>query len=133
MKKHVTSLELSKKLKELGVKQESEFYWVKNIQGITELYFNGNPTSAPIYVIYPDAISAFLSSELGEMLPYLVEGKDKNFFYETGKCEKNNRYCREHEVGYSREGYDVLYSITDNTEANARAKMLIYLIENNLI
>jgi hypothetical protein len=29
--KYVTSLELSKQLKEAGVKQESEFYWIKII------------------------------------------------------------------------------------------------------
>ena len=112
LEQQVCNLELSKKLKELGVKQESIFYWrlddsrlfqgefyEDNIQyGITFCY------DSSLGSLNPDThISAFTVAELGEMLPREMRIE----------CFKENW----------KQGY------LDDTEANARAKMVIYLKE----
>ena len=67
MENHVVSLELAKKLKTLGVEQKSEFYYcVSVINGNTNYDLHQiNPKSTA----YSDYISAFLASELAELLP----------------------------------------------------------------
>jgi hypothetical protein len=65
----VVSLELAKKLKEPGVKQESAFWW--------NLRFNSGEWHLDSYQIFTksnaspcdDSISAFTVAELGEILP----------------------------------------------------------------
>lgn len=117
IEKHVTSLELSKRLKELGVKQESEFYWAEifitqEIAVVSSKSFS--ITKGPI-------ASAFLSSELGELLPedcYLIKRKRR-------QQESYGWYCK----SFRNDSY-IQFS---NTEADARANMLIYLIENKII
>jgi len=131
LESQVVSLELSKKLKDLGVKQHSLFKWnfkfdEKGKAVYTELiYF-------PIDAIEKD-IAAFTVAELGEMLPRgLLSSKGMKNLYVV---YQNNNSWVEH---WNHRGLDLdfrdLYSITQShTEADARAKMLIYLIENNLI
>src|SRR5574337_388233 len=63
---HLTNLELSKNLKEIGLKQESHYYWFKskdNYRLVDESY-------CPIYC---ENYSAFLASELLMMLPAFVD------------------------------------------------------------
>ena len=103
------ALELAKKLKELGIKQESYFQW-----------FNQYPFSSNKWEIIRDLgvgegeqmYSAFTVAELGELLP-------------TGACILMQEHCF----------YCCFYEteVFADTEADARAKMLIYLIENNLV
>ena len=118
IEEQVTSLELSKRLKELGVKQESLFWWLN-----TGKIFDGED--------YPDAwsahfdeeeteneqaISAFTAVELGKMIPrnygssLLIELRKNGWLFRVP-------------------GFEVL----DKSEANARAKLLIFLIENQHI
>src|SRR3990167_9092334 len=72
IEQHVVNSELSKKLKELGVKQESYFHWGNPPfakDGFNILHFDEWQDSAKCgYETY----SAFLVSELGEMLPAFV-------------------------------------------------------------
>ena len=65
--------------------------------------------------------SAFTVAELGEMLPKMAR---------SGKTTDNSYSCQVlgEYVGTSRMGLEHA-----DTEADARAKMLIYLLENNLI
>jgi hypothetical protein len=116
----VTSLELSKRLKELGVKQESVFWW--------NVLFNSGETELENFQRYKtsdgspcdDSISAFTVAELGEMLPAgyaSAHGKDMKWIC---FCE----FKRSGDEGYLKHG---------DTEADARAQMLIYLLENKLI
>lgn len=107
LEQQVTNLELSKKLKELGVKQESLFYWGNTIgqldQDCWRVYFFKDDDVSMEYV------SAFTVAELGEMLKW----KSLMIFG-----------LPEHYADF----------ISDTiSEADFRAKMLIYLIENNLI
>jgi len=72
MNNHVTSLPLSKRLKEAGVEQESEFYWV-NVKG--DCWCHSEGWELLSYDKYSnvgcksEAVSAFLTSELLEKLP----------------------------------------------------------------
>lgn len=113
----VISLELAKNLKELGVKQDSLFYWWKPIDGDWILVEKKEQDEG--YQMEGRAFSAFTVAELGEMLPCdFVSGKDIS-----------EKFCC-----WSESNTIVLDFIEfAKTEANARAKMLIYLINNNLI
>jgi hypothetical protein len=111
MKDHVTNLELSKTLRELGFPQESKFYWdshaVEKIDGF-------GITSDGEY-------SAYLASELGEWLP-MDYCSSKTVYKKSNKkwvCDKDN--------------WRGEYPQYANNECDARAKMLIYLAENKLI
>jgi len=118
LEQQVTSLEISKKLKELGVKQESLFYFSRPYPEHQYCVFRQvqNDTKKD------PKISAFTVAELGEMLPVFVgtewlqiqpnrSGDYWMVFYGDGQPKME----REKHL------------------ANAVGKMLIYLIENNLI
>lgn len=127
MQKHVVSLELSKKLKELGVEQKSHFYHeINNIDGgveTNEIIYSKDKSMVICYGY--EYISAFLSSELGEMLP---SGLD--YIINTSKAV--NRWvciCEEITGTLRREKHREW----GDTECDSRAKMLIYLLENKII
>ncbi len=119
----VCSLDLAKRLKELGVKQESLFSWVAYENppfGICkesdvpidywDVYYNRTNDKCP-----PDYyISAFTCSELGEML----SGNINIFKHDSGRwrvLDNDNDM------------------FSDEKLSNAMAKMLIYLLENGLM
>jgi hypothetical protein len=119
LESQVCSLDLAKRLKELGVKQES-FFWYGKVENPC---FNETNEDMIIFQAlwqlnetchYYTECCAFNVSELGEMLP---EGfsmiKHKGF-----SIKSPNEWDRQ---------------LKDANEANARAKMLIYLIENGLV
>ncbi len=121
----VCSLELSKELKELGVKQESLFWWCR--------YSNENS----YYLAYgkrTDQISAFTSSELGDMLPDKLKEEaiatdyKCHYWLSVSKDDKTWEvsYCGTSDAGCKQ-------VILSNNEVDARAKMLIYLLKNNLL
>ena len=111
LEKQVTSLGPSKELKKLGVRQDSLWYW-------TWAEWNGKTE----WVLIPwdraiklkkEKFSAFTVAELGKMLPDWVTSEKTN----EGKFFVRNE----------------AYVTLENSEANARAKMLIYLFENKLV
>jgi len=135
LEQQVTNLELSKKLKELGMGQESLFWYAKtgysgkhsflgtkrDMDRFKEHEYDDMPGANDTY----DFISTFTVAELGEMLPFgtksiHIDAWDET--YQGGKtwmCNAPERKKRHIEYA--------------DTEANARAKMLIYLMENDLI
>jgi len=145
----VCDLKYSKRLAELRVKQESLWWWVSVRGGEPELYLE--KTLGMLECNSPHAYericSAFTVAELGEMLPKnlwttdviygdeqvglkskghltlrVMEGKEKSLWaigYEALQSGKGNKPI-----------FDEIFS---DTEANARAKMVIYLLENKLI
>lgn len=125
LNQQVCSLELAKRLKELGVKQESLFYYViDDLEfGNTELMFLGGMGAENDI-----DISAFTAAELGEMLPATVDGKygDCTLWY-------NSRRTNEYHVWYENGREDEKIIFSSKAEADARAKMLVYLLENKLI
>ena len=119
LKDQVCSLESARKLKELGVKQESLFYWNED-----ETELGGSSFRIESYQLHPEnsiyeSFSAFTVAELGDLLPSHVQGNKLRQFKLFGdRCEIV---------------YGVEPVFIENTEAEARSKMLIYLLENKLI
>jgi hypothetical protein len=114
LEKQVVSLELSKKLKELGVPQES-------------LHYHARPKHVSTWVIYSkeqtegkelELCSAFTVAGLGEIL--------RKIDFDSLKMK------------YTKEWENLIEEIklwkkSTVLEADARAKILIYLLENKLI
>ena len=104
LENQVVSLELAKQLKELGVKQESLFYWTEFFGGTFEIkhqsFASGGQTGN---------CAAFTVAELGEMLSW-----QKLYIFNLPDELKD----------LVRHG---------ETEADARAKMLVYLLENKFL
>jgi hypothetical protein len=123
----VCSLELAKKLKELGVKQESLFRWNEG-DGIEDRLEYIPAFSNKTH----ELVSAFTVAELGEMLPYSLDIGYPTSYLHTVKIEDHSyRCCYVNDVGVvARAGFRLQFV---DTEADARAKCLIYLIENKLI
>lgn len=111
----VCSLEIARRLKELGVKQESYFFYEWYSDRATRL-----TCKCEWIHIQTTKISAFTVAELGEMLP------DKFTTYRDS-CKFRGAWTDK-----ASDLVGKLY-VTSDTEADARAKMLIYLIENGLI
>lgn len=116
LEEQVCGLELAKKLKELGVKQESIFYW-RDLQNVGWRVTPHDQTEHRAY----DSVSAFTVAELGEMLR--IDNSMLAHPTSIG-CYWGKKWCF-YEWGK-------LLAKAD-TEADARAKMLIYLLENKII
>ena len=128
LENQVCSLKLAKRLKELGVKQESLWYWNRENEAI----YPKLQRETFGKTVWSDTVwySAFTVAELGEMLPYKIYGKtDFEIFLERGDCNFIVGYVEEEKSGGRLD--DIVFE--DKTEANARAKMLIYLLENKLL
>jgi len=114
----VVSLELAKKLKELGIDQEAGcgFYWHKD-----KLVFAHSECGNHAIGDWNNYIAAFTVAELGEMLPRFYESHRTNGI--TPEIEWTCQYKEDGKVTHQ----------VSNTEADARAKMLVYLLENGLM
>lgn len=126
LEKQVCSLKLAKRLKELGVRQESLFYWVRYqykdwlLEYQTPIHHGEELLSS---------FSAFTCSELGEMLPAQLPFTKNSVFLEIDKDDGGNW-----ELSYSEPMERCFVNpIKAKTEANVRAKMLCHLLENKLI
>jgi hypothetical protein len=116
----VCSIEFSKKLFSLGIKRKSLFVWRKwanYSEDKKEPCWKVCQRKGSLNVY--DTFSAFTASELGEMLT--------NICY-TRKS-KRNKGCWEGHI-IKKCGDEVFI---EENESNARAKMLIYLLENKLM
>jgi len=121
LEEQVVSLELAKKLKELGVKQDSFFKWGK-MAGEPRVFYPAMMTA-----FYDTLCSAFTVAELGEMLPE-GDGGDycKGYFTMDNEAYEYHPEYKEHCEIYR-------IGVWEKTEADARAKLLIHLIEEGLV
>jgi len=121
----VVSLELDKELKENGYKQEGLWWWDLETKSILPVgYFSLTIKSNPQrYVAAPTV------AELGERLPKTIRTKDND--YNLVIVKDLNKLQYEAELDYST--WDILKTIEADTEANARAKMWLYLKKEKLI
>ncbi len=127
LENQVVNLELAQKMKEIGFKQESYFHWYIPVFNGDMIFKFARPDTSKIE---PDDVkwcSAYTVAELGELLgehfhrqEFWNQGKGKKWMVEGG--EKKS-------INYE---YETKRMFAD-TEADARAKMLIYLVENKLI
>lgn len=129
VEKQVCSLELAKKLKELGVRQESYFWW-------THCWYKRLDKYEKEWIIDHECygpekgkvkISAFTVAELGEMLPshlYIDKVGEPRTLFTVKHMGGDSWHC-----GFliNREWFEGCQ--TAKTEADARAKMLIYLLK----
>ena len=148
LEEQVVSLELAKKLKKLGFKQEGLFSWsncniayryediacsyVQKLDKLTLIYEENIPEKQffgseddELDADEKEVYSAYTPAELGEMLPAYF---DSNHYLYIWKDDKD--LWRIH---YTEWGIVTNFVIEKDTEANARAKMLIYLKEKKLI
>lgn len=124
----VCQLELAKRLKELGVKQESLYFWCHHLKN--EFHGEWWDVLPGSYASQHGAFSsgnedhvcaAFTVAELGEMLPYefsTMKGFDGSLWY-----------CSDIRVN----DLEIDRMFKFKTEADARAKMLIHLIEKGIV
>lgn len=124
LEQQVVSLEYAKRLKELGVEQQSLFYWFPHrsieTHELIEWVIIQNKGGSD------ESCSAFTVAELGEMF-------DRELKIHSGKTVSYLElyYCAY--IESSSEGYwNKTHCFNADTEANARAKMLVHLIENKL-
>lgn len=142
LEKQVIGIDLAKRLKALGMKQESLFYWVRmttadeNIEGygLTYLLNIFAPKES-----FKEIFSAYTSSELSAFMPHSYIKDDYAHFIDTTSCTMpDGEYftiCRSHFYLDADDGCAVVGDDFDGhgNEADARAQMLIHLIENKLI
>jgi len=151
--KQVCGLELAKLLKELGVKQESLFYHVFNkaewhkesIEESRRKYPEDTfddpvdrweiwPADADPFSLDTEFYAAFTVAEFGELLPDGVKiSCTSPYEHEVIYTMKQYKDNKIYHVYLHHTSYCYYCSHEDTLEANARAKMLIYLIENKLI
>lgn len=123
----VVSLELAKRLKELGVKQESLYCWAFPLYSQRcRLHWHEKLT---VREWGGATISAFTVAELGEMLPLLID-VDGTLTSWEGSKSGDGSWETWLEDG---KGNMIASKFVCETEADARAKMLIYLLENKLV
>ncbi|MGF6428194.1 hypothetical protein [Bradyrhizobium elkanii] len=120
IEKQVCSLDLAKRLKELGVKQESYFLW-KQLFSDTPDKWHVSIREVNGRVLQKKCIAAFTVAEIGEML-----GLGRWVTFKTSRGWEW-QYTGNGPLPINNDGKAA------DTEADARAKMLIYLLENNLI
>lgn len=125
----VCSLELAKRLKELGVRQESAFWWSRREPSWAYILSYGlsvwrTSDTEPHF-------SAFTVAELGEMLPEFFISYRYFQPKEEGGLEQYWRCYNEGNDEIQVADYEE--ASVANTEADARAKMLIHLIEKGIV
>ncbi len=135
LSQQVISLDLAKRLRELNVKQESLFYWIevgveKDGCLLREFQVWGYREGL---ILTKDSCSAFTVAELGEIL--------SNHFSEWAQGW-NDSGCFWHfrfggrgsgnMIDACGKGFSAL-ELDEDTEANARASLIIHLIEEKII
>lgn len=128
----VVSLELSQKLLTLGVKQNSLFKWIRDNEKwilIQPVYMDGYEIS----IVGDESCSAYTASELGEMLPKLINldvGASSSYQHAYLEIIKADKWLIAYviDTNLPPKACIVAYNL-----ANGLGEMLIFLIENKLI
>lgn len=134
IEQHVTSLDLSKRLKELGLKTGSFYWWLMDdgsaVPEDSGTIFIGDNLQKDYFC---EICSAYLASELGEILPERASDywEDLHYTWYLNNAKVGNKYYVEYVKGTK--PFTMFGAKNDENESNARAKMLIHLIENGLV
>lgn len=143
-----TSLKTSKKLKELGVPQESIYWWLYGGNGYHPLapdykktWYLGDTISLNNNhdgvirgqpPVFSDRISAYLSDEIGRWLPSVVKKGSENYGLAIHKSKYKDSWYVYYEL-FSLDKWFYIHKEDDDNLNEAMAKMLIYLIENGYV
>lgn len=128
LEQQVVSLDLAKRLKELGVKQEALYWWSDNTVPATLWNFDALGEEFPNKTDNIGEYAAFTVAELGEMLKDVYFSK-----WETVWDSVGDNWRGSLNTGTTNSGQLIHHWVDADTEADARAKCLIYLLENGLI
>lgn len=115
LEQQVCNLEFAQKLKGLGIEQKSLFYIDEQDQEITYGAFTIPTFPGHTY------ISTFTVAELGEMLPDYYLSKRIGMLRGAWACFDDSVLNRNS------------FNTRADTEADVRASMLVYLLENKII
>jgi hypothetical protein len=119
LENQVVSLDLAKRLKELGVKQESLFAWDMAAKEPKLQFANGNLSNTEISAFTVAELGELLKLQLGNMPIHWNDNFGQWYFWPTEELKEKLPYPT--------------LPISANTEADARGKMLCYLLENKII
>lgn len=114
IKKQVPTLELCKKLKELGYPQDGLFWW--NLFNKKVSYGVETTSATEVRVVVAPTVA-----ELGEWLPNDIDGNAQLIDSYKGLWLVGYAGVYENGINY------------EKTEADARARVLIWLVENDYI
>jgi len=130
LEQQVCSVDIAKRLKELGMKQEGLFRWVHDNVDRSKWYITES-------LSFQEGYTAFTVAELGEMLPdrTLNQDDDKGLYPYNFVTWPYPDPMHKWKAYINKANGRTMHTslVTAPTEANARAKMLIYLLENKLI
>lgn len=137
----VCSLELAKELKALGVKQEGTLFVYLKTKHAKGLYFATGHIQSLLNEPGHEWYAAFTVAELGEMLPWTFIAKRTSKFPEAEMflmmSKDDSMDQKSFSIWYEGmhdDGEEFKWeSIIEQNEADARAKMLIYLIKEGLL
>ena len=125
----VTNKDLSKRLKELGVKQDSHWVYFHNMNIDKEILMPNLGCNKSVGEKY---YSAFGVSELGEKLPAIINDHNIRYIFEIGKDKQNNYniwYCDYFDYSLDK----LLITFRAKTLTDAMGSMLEYLIVNGYV
>lgn len=134
----VTSIELSKQLKELGVKQESLFQWIEEFDNEFKIYPSSphfpHPDWRDINTIDDYSCSAFTASELLEILPHCIEKNNIQYGLTIDKGYKTYYAIYDtHTMDGDWDRNEILIENDSNDLSNVLSKLLINIITHKLI
>jgi hypothetical protein len=131
LEKQVCSLELAKRLKELVAPQWSALYWVGGTKGYVLADSDKGHRSG---IGDRDFYSAFTVAELGEIIRKSTSsGFDFGVVMSDSAANGFRIWLADTEGDDFPWTFDDESTFIEESEAEARAKMLIYLVKNNLI
>ena len=136
LKELVCSLKPSKELRDLGMKQDTYFWWHKGGQkwyvdkSLADRFPEDKesipaPTFAELLEVLPDKITSIISK---------TYSKEKDYYIHILKTKKSSWFVLpDYFVGYKTLDDRYLHSERAETIADAAGKMVIYLIKEGII
>lgn len=122
--------ELAEKIKNLGVRQDSVFWWIQPDELVDEwIIARWTSHSRP-------TIAAFTSGELGEMLPAILDKDDIRYYLKSairgdGDFRLYDLYFKADWLHGDQNAFAL--DMTNKSEADGRAQMLIYLLKEGIV
>jgi hypothetical protein len=118
---------LAEQLKAVGVPQDSLWYWVQSSRSTHPLLVTADEVVAhPLFQAL--ALSAFTGGELGELLPSVIEQNGEYLSFLSLKSPRFFAVAYVVDPAERQSGIEIKAA----TEAEARAQLLLYLIEHQL-